>query len=479
MIYSSLPMSWVPSPYNFQVPTATVTLLYSSLSGAVLALQGDDGPTVANLLTGRGNWHPDVLPQEVLDDLIEGRFLLPEGIDAVAEIRERFWRARRETPIVLTVATTQDCNLGCFYCYEERSGERLAVEDAARLASVVRERLTSTSQRSLHVCWYGGEPLLNIDFIEAASPLLQQLCDGLHVDYHASAISNGSCWPENAAAFAVRHRLRQVQISLDGMPEGHNRIRHYRKGYANRASPFDEAVRVIDQLLDVARVDLRLNIGPHNREDALPMLRMARTRGWFRRPYPCVIQAARVSAYSDHCDFLRPHELTIEEFDELRNAVRDEVAGEAPVQEPEVPDGLPLPRNSVCSALVPHSALLGPDGLEYRCGLQLGQKTRAVDRLLEGESPFRILSENEYPDVEFWRDFDPTERERCSRCSFLPICWGGCAEKHLRGDAHAIQEQGAFWRANLPRLIAKTANTTAQPGFIYQETDQFREPRRL
>jgi uncharacterized protein len=245
-----------------------------------------------------------------------------------------------------------------------------------------------------------------------------------------------------------------------------------------KRSQFDEAVRVIDQLLDVTRVDLRLNIGPHNREDALPMLRMARKRGWFRRRHPWLIQAARVSAYSDHCDFLRPHELTMEEFDELRHAVRHEVAGEEPVQEPEVPEGLPLPRSSVCAALVPHSALLGPDGFEYRCGLQLGQKGRAVDRLLETESPFRILVQDQYLDVNFWRDFDPTKREPCSRCSFLPICWGGCAEKHLRGDTHAVQEQGAFWRANLPRLIAKTANTTPQTGFLYQETDQFREPRR-
>src|SRR5207248_9209388 len=57
----------------------------------------------------------------------------------------------------------------------------------------------------------------------------------------------------------------------------------------------------------------------------------------------------------------------------------------------------------------------------------------------------------------WWQQFDPTGLPTCSRCSFLPICWGGCPKKHLEQDEHAIAEQGAYWRKNLPRSEEHTS----------------------
>jgi uncharacterized protein len=95
---------------------------------------------------------------------------------------------------------------------------------------------------------------------------------------------------------------------------------------------------------------------------------------------------------------------------------------------------------------------VGAEGRTYRCGLQVGEVARAVGTLSAAISP-----EGEAPDAGWWESFDPTLAPSCSRCSFLPVCWGGCPKKHLEGDQHAIQEQGRYWRNNLPRLIAAAA----------------------
>jgi hypothetical protein len=63
----------------------------------------------------------------------------------------------------------------------------------------------------------------------------------------------------------------------------------------------------------------------------------------------------------------------------------------------------------------------------------------------------------------------------CSRCSFLPVCWGGCPKKHLDEDRHAILEQGAYWRRNLPRLIAEGVGLTCDPAITFADADQFRD----
>ncbi len=152
------------------------------------------------------------------------------AFDELAAIRERYWLARGRTPMVLTLTTTQDCNLGCYYCYESRSGAALNARDIPAIVNWVRDRLSASAKDSIHVDWYGGEPLLNLEFVENASAALQGLCAELDVSYSASIISNGTCWPEDLPAFIRRHRIRQVQISFDGLKENHDKRRRYRRG---------------------------------------------------------------------------------------------------------------------------------------------------------------------------------------------------------------------------------------------------------
>lgn len=468
--------SFVPSRFNFHVPVGNSSLLYNTNSGALLRFDGEDGRQLGTWLCETPSDDlADRIPASIAELLVEGGFLVAEDCDELGAIRERYWRARSETPLVLTITTTQDCNLGCFYCYEERSRDRLADGDVDSLLRFARERIVSRNALSLHVDWYGGEPLLNVAFLETASIALQALCRELKVIYNASVISNGTCWPQDPASFARRHALRQVQISFDGMRERHNRSRRYRKGYGSgEDSSFDQAVELVDSLLDATRVDIRLNIGNHNRQDVEPFLEMARARGWFQRKYPAVIQPARLSAFTDHCGFLRPNEMSQTEFDTLRRRIREVLNGETIVEETEAPDGLPLPKTSVCAALSNNSAVIGADGLEYRCGLQVGNAQHATSRLLTEASPFPILAQENFPDRTWWEQFDPTLQPTCSRCSFLPICLGGCPHKHLTGDRHALDEQGAYWRANLPRLIAERAGFELDQSFSFTEPDQFR-----
>lgn len=83
--------------------------------------------------------------------------------------------------MALTLTTTLDCNLGCYYCYEDRSADRLAFTDIQTIVALADERLTRSGRRRLHVGWYGGEPLMNIAFMEDSASALQALCERLAV----------------------------------------------------------------------------------------------------------------------------------------------------------------------------------------------------------------------------------------------------------------------------------------------------------
>jgi uncharacterized protein len=126
--------------------------------------------------------------------------------------------------------------------------------------------------------------------------------------------------------------------------------------------------------------------------------------------------------------------------------------------------------------------VIGPDGFTYRCGLQVGEKHRRIERLgRKADSRLRelpILTDEDLAagrDQQFWAEFDPTRQPNCSRCSFLPVCWGGCPKKHLEGDSHALAEQGSYWRRNLPRLVACNLRLDLVRDMEFTELDQFRD----
>ncbi|MCA1456993.1 SPASM domain-containing protein [Bradyrhizobium sp. BRP22] len=447
-------------------------MLYNACSGASIRVAGNDAVDLARLLCGPPRGVPvGGIPRTLVATLRRGGFLIEQTFDELGMIRDRYRSARGRTPMVLTLTTTQDCNLGCYYCYEARSREALDEGDVPAIVGWTRERLAASRKDSLHVDWYGGEPLLNIDFIDVASMALQALCEEIAVSYSASVISNGTCWPDDVAGFVRRHRIRQAQISFDGLKANHDKRRRYRKGRAPdpATSSFEQAVAVVDGLLDVVRVDLRFNADHGNQGDLEGFIGFCRDRGWFDRPFPCIFQLARISDFSERAGFLSHTKLPEEEFERLRERARHLVPDEATLDETTTRSLYPLPRTSVCAALADDSIVVGADGHHYRCGLQVGEKNRPValrgadDKMTPGR------------DADWWTAFDPTLQPNCSRCSFLPICWGGCSKKHLEGDSYSLHEQSLYWRKALPQKIAwQFGVALEESAFSFTEADQFR-----
>jgi len=468
------------SRYNFYVQYQGNVALYNTLTGAFVKLVGEDGESLAISLCGRkSKFDLESFESYILGLLVKGGFLVSSPEEETETIRSRFARAREETPVVLTLTTTMDCNLGCYYCYEQRSQKKLTTNHVADIIDLAKASLERQNKRSLHVDWYGGEPMLNQTFLEDASSSLQKLCNELKVSYHASIISNGTCWPKDVERFIKQNRIRQVQISLDGLRNNHNKRRRYRKEFVDLAkqSSFDECIELIDKLLDYTRVDVRFNFDKQNSVDWSGLLEMAQKRNWFKKPYKAVIQPARISAYSEHSSFMRNAELSFEEFQFIRTAIKKHLPENVTVEESEIPDGFPYPRFSVCAALAKDSVVVGAEGALYRCGLQVGENNRIVGELGASQSFIPLPQLSQTPinnDSKWWDNFDVTELPKCSKCSYMPICWGGCPKKHLEGDTHALDEQTKYWHKNLPKQIAKRAEFSIETIKEFGEQHQFR-----
>src|SRR5437763_1426537 len=139
------------SHYNFSVSDRDATLVFNARTGALISLHGSDGRALAEALcVAQTQTLGERLPTATFATLVTGGFLVSDGFDEIAAIRDVYWEARRETPSVLTLTTTQDCNLGCFYCYEPRTTERLTAADLPAIVKLTRRRLEERNRSSLH-----------------------------------------------------------------------------------------------------------------------------------------------------------------------------------------------------------------------------------------------------------------------------------------------------------------------------------------
>ncbi len=157
------------------------------------------------------------------------QFCLSENLIAFSETPLQRKTPLNPSPIpslrYLELQITDRCNLQCRHCYiGEGSRQDLSMEQIQRVLEEFEEI------QGLRLLLSGGEPLLHPDFWEINDALRNYA-------FRSVLLSNGTLINEEVAK---RLHVHEVQISLDGMKEGHESFRG--KG------TFEKSMRAIDHL---------------------------------------------------------------------------------------------------------------------------------------------------------------------------------------------------------------------------------------
>ena len=94
----------------------------------------------------------------------------------------------------------------------------------------VRTMLERHLFREIQVVWFGGEPLLGIDIIDSLSKRMIALADQHSVKYDAEIITNGYLMDARAVEVLAKAKVKEAQITLDGLRTAHDRTRHLVNG---------------------------------------------------------------------------------------------------------------------------------------------------------------------------------------------------------------------------------------------------------
>lgn len=141
----------------------------------------------------------------------------------------------------VTLHLTNECNMGCRYCYVD--GVNPQVMDPSTACKAV-DLAVSDCGKSVGIIFFGGEPLLYKDLIystiEYANAKRKQA--GIHM--HFKVTTNGTLLDEDFMEYSARENLF-IALSHDGVREAHDLHRVDKGG----AGTFDRLSDKIDLLL--------------------------------------------------------------------------------------------------------------------------------------------------------------------------------------------------------------------------------------
>lgn len=315
----------------------------------------------------------------------------------------------------LTIAPTLDCNMACPYCYEEKKSISMDEKIQLVLSDFVKDVLVKNNYKKLHVSWYGGEPLLEIDIIKNISKNLIEICREQDVNYSASIITNGVLLDLDIAKILKNDcYVNRAQITIDGLPEYHNKRRILKDGKKS----FDIICQNIDLCKDIMDIGVRINVDTNNMENVQSLCNyFINEKKWVDNVF---FYLAPVENYTDGCYFSDTNCLSNEEFAKLDLAFVEKLYQ---LNSDAIRKKLyPIRKNNFCAAVTYGNYVIDPEGYLYTCWNVIGKKEKSIGNIIE-----KNVMSNEYLK---WLTYEPDKK--CTECSMLPICMGGCPYEYFR-----------------------------------------------
>lgn len=138
------------------------------------------------------------------------------------------WRALDAPVDELSLLVAQTCNMRCIYCYADHGdygGDRSGLMSRDTALAAIDWLLEASGDRDeVVVRFFGGEPLLNMPVVRAATEHALAAAEkrGKRVVFEIN--TNGTLLDDQTVDFLARNRFR-VRVSVDGPPSVHDRNR--------------------------------------------------------------------------------------------------------------------------------------------------------------------------------------------------------------------------------------------------------------
>lgn len=350
----------------------------------------------------------------LIDNMIKSGYLVSDDYDELKALQ--FYHLSQKfngERLFLTIAPTMGCNFACPYCYESVKCGTMTQDVRDRLIEFVKSNLENKT--SLHVLWFGGEPLLAKEIIYDLSNEMISLCEENGVRYKAKMVSNSYLLDDETMSKLKQCKVEEIQVTIDGPARIHNS----RRKLKNSDSPtFDRILSNISKLKKFGiHAIIRINVDKTNVDyigelaDTLAEYGLKDTFVYlgYTTEYDRDCPTKMTETCLDYTDFsiisAEFYKLLIEKgFSNIINNIY-----------PSVTPGH-------CSAEFLNSFIIDPLGNLYKCENELGETENCIGNIFNVNDKKDKYAIN---GIE-WLLSSPFSNENCISCNILPLCMGGC-----------------------------------------------------
>ncbi len=323
------------------------------------------------------------------------------------------------------IIPTYDCNLRCFYCYENKlhaKGSkwlktRITKEQIDAIFQAIPD-LCSDNINEGEVTLYGGEPLLveNLGIVEY---IIEK---GRKVNLSFGAVTNGVAL-EYFKDFLGDKKITRLQISMDGPPRIHDKRRFLSDG----SGTFQLISQNINMALDKGvKVTVRINVDRLTVSGLPTLIRIMEENGWFsQEKFWAYVSTVHCPAKLFSRQMLRDSEL-FQEFDKIKELVSEPKrilindGGIKRLFKKGLSDNhFPPLRASFCAASA-KMYVFDPFGDVYGCWETVGDTKQRIGRYFP-----ELKIGNDF--MESWSKINITNLPKCQKCKYALFCAGGCA----------------------------------------------------
>ncbi|WP_414889818.1 radical SAM protein [Pseudomonas chlororaphis] len=414
-----------PSSYNIITPPLSSGnfVLFNTRTGRALEISEDRRVQYEQFSSGK------LLHGELVAFLAATEFALRDDVDEALLIKAKYHKAIDAVrKLSITVGLTESCNFRCSYCYQ---GHETRQYDDAIVKSFkeVLEKLSDDGYNSLHVNWFGGEPLLRLDLLSKLSEMAREICQASDKSFTQFITTNGSLLTAEKFFALDKLGVSQYQITLDGPKEFHDGTRPRKGGKSSYQSVLDGCKSVIDggcQL--IVRMNLSRPIGD-SIEDWLDDLVAV---GCSRNNTAIHI----VRAIDHESALVNDFYYSNEEFAHIWVKCLAKVKSRGF----SIPHVLPLPYN--CSFDSGKTVYINHEGEYGSCSSIPSKKQN--NNVVVDFVPIRFVMSPYEVDHGVQKRSDSFFESNCKKCKFLPSCVGGCQYLEISGQEKCTPERYVF-----------------------------------
>lgn len=166
----------------------------------------------------------------------------------------QYYRIASPHILRLIINPTEACNFACKYCYENHVLSKMTKKTQDDIVTYVGSSIQNYT--GIHVSWFGGEPLVNMQGLSYISNRLIKICKFYKRKYTADITTNAYLLDYNTFNELLSYNIKKFQITIDGTKTLHDSQRIL----VNGKGTYDKIMENLNAIKNSTRRDFKILI---------------------------------------------------------------------------------------------------------------------------------------------------------------------------------------------------------------------------